>query len=410
MIPATPSVQIRFGLGVGFGNVLVLGDSGNGILGTNVLGTAQNQTVDISDLVQQISIRRGRDRVFEEYSPGTATIRFVDQTGDWNPDNPSGPYYGQILPMRQVKVAVTYNATAYSLFTGFIQSWDWEWDTVDSIAWVTIQATDAFRILNLANITTVTGAANGDLPGARVTQILNTINWPSSLRQIDNGDVELQNDSGTTRTALAAIQTVEQTELGGFYIDGDGKATFRSRSWYSTQATQTPVDFDDDGTGYDYQTLDVAFDDTELSNSVTVTRESGTAQTATDSTSISNYFLRSYSRSGLLMRTNEEALAQANAILNYRKTPRLRVESIGMELVGTTARISTGLGLDIGDPIHVHRTMPGGSRIDVLLLVQGVAHDITPDRWFTTFTTAYPLSTSFILGDSTYGVLGTSTL
>ena len=281
---------------------------------------------------------------------------------------------------------------------------------MNSIAWVTIQATDAFRILNLANVTTVTGAANGDLPGTRVAQILNTISWPSSLRTIDAGDVELQNDNGTSRTALGAIQTVEQTELGGFFIDGNGYATFRSRGWFSTQAIQPSTDFADDGTGITYQTLDVAFDDTELSNSVTVTRESGSAQTATDATSISNYFLRSYSRSGLLMRTNGEALAQANAILNYRKTPRLRVDSIGLDLTSSVPRIQAGLGLDIGDPIKVKRTMPGGSAISVLLLVQGVEHDITPDRWFTTLTTAYPLSTAFILGDSTYGVLGTSTL
>lgn len=410
MIPATPNVRIRFGVGVGFGDVLVLDDPLDGVLGTNVLGTSQAQVVDISSLVQQISIRRGRDRVFEEYSPGTATIRFIDTTGDWNPNNASGPYYGQILPMRQVKIETTYSGTGYGLFTGFIQSWDWEWDYVNSIAWVTIQATDAFRILNLANVTTVTGAANGDLPGTRVAQILNTISWPSSLRTIDTGDVELQNDNGTSRTALGAIQTVEQTELGGFFIDANGYATFRSRGWFSTQATLTPTDFADDGTGIAYQSLDVAFDDTELSNSVTVTRESGTAQTASDATSISNYFLRSFSRSGLLMRTNDEALAQANAILNYRKTPRLRVDSIGLDLTSSIPRIQAGLGLDIGDPIKVKRTMPGGSVISVLLLVQGVEHDITPDRWFTTFTTAYPLSTAFILGNSTYGVLGTSTL
>lgn len=410
MLPCTPTVQIRFGVGVGFGDVLVLGDPVDGILGTNVLGTQATQVVDISNLVQSISTRRGRDRVFEEYSPGVATIRFIDTNGDWNPSNAAGPYYGDILPMRQVKITTTYSGTGYGIFTGFIQGWDWEWDYVNSIAYVTIRATDAFRILNLANITSVTGAANNDLPGTRISQILDQISWPSTLRNIDPGDVELQNDPGTSRTALNAIQTVEQTELGGFYIDADGYATFHSRSWFSTQATQTATDFDDDGTGITYQELDVAFDDTELSNVVTVTRDGGSAQTASDATSITTYFTRSYNRSGLMMRTNDQALAQANAILNYRKTPRIRVDSIGLDLVSSTPRIQAGLGLDIGDPIHVHRTMPGNSRLDVLLLVQGVEHNITPERWFTTFTTAYPLSTAFILGDSTYGVLGTSTL
>lgn len=409
-LPCVPEVLIRFGNGVGFGNVFVLGDTTDGILGQNVLGTTASQVVNISNLVQRISTRRGRDRVFEEYSPGTAVIQFYDTTGDWNPNNAAGPYYGKILPMRQVKVNTTYAGTGYSVFTGYIQSWDWEWDTVNRIAWVTIQATDAFRILNLANITTVAGAANGDLPGTRVTQILNQINWPSTLREIDAGSVQLQNDDGTSRTALEAIQTVEQTELGGFYIDPAGNAVFHSRGWFSQRMTTTATDFDDDGTGIAYQELDVAFDDTELSNIVTVTRDGGSPQTATNSASITNYFARSYNRSGLIMRTNTEALAQANAILEYRKTPRVRVDSVGLDLVGSAARIQAGLSLDVGDPIHVHRTMPGGSTLDVLLSVQGVNHDITPDRWSTTFTTAYPLSTAFILGSATFGVLGTSTL
>lgn len=410
MIPSNPIVQIRFGVGVGFGDVLVLGDPLDGILGENVLGTADTEIVDISNLVQQINTRRGRDRVFEEYSPGTATIRFIDTTGDWNPSNAAGPYYGKILPMRQVRISTIYSSTDYAIFTGFIQSWDWEWDYVNSIAWVTIQATDAFRILNLANITTVTGAGNGDLPGTRVNLILDQIGWPSQLRIVDNGTIELQNDPGDSRTALSAIQTVEQTELGGFWIDPAGNTVFHSRDWFSSQASGTPTEFDDDGTGINYQTLDIAFDDTELSNVVTVTRLSGSAQTASDATSITDYFRRSYNRSGLMMRTNTEALNQANAILAYRKTPRIRVDSVGLELVGASNRIQAGLGLDIGDPITVSRTMPGNSRLNVLLTVQGVDHDITPDRWITTFSTAYPLSTAFILGDSTYGVLGTSTL
>lgn len=410
MIPATPKVEIRFGVGAGFANVLVLGDPNDGILGTNVLGTATTEIVDITNLVQRISTRRGRDRVFEEYSPGTATIKFYDTTGDWNPNNASGPYYGKILPMRQIKVSTEYLGVGYSVFTGYIQSWDWEWDYVNSIAYVTVQATDAFRLLNLANITTVAGANNDDLPGERVNQILDAISWPSTLREIDDGTTLLQNDNGTSRTALAALQTVEQTELGGLFIDPAGNVVFHSRGWFSQQAVLTPTDFNDDGTGINYQTLDVAFDDTELSNVVTVTRESGSAQTASDATSISTYFQRSYNRSGLIMRTNAEALGQANAILNYRKTPRIRVDSIGLELVGAASRVQAGLGLDIGDPVTVSRTMPGGSTLNVLLLIQGVDHDITPDRWFTTFSTAYPLSTAFLLGDATYGVLGTSTL
>ena len=113
-LPCQPVVRLRLGPGASFGNVLILGDQLNGILGTNILGTTTAQIVDITDEVDQISIRRGRDRIFESYTPGTATISWWDPNGDWNPDYAAGPYYGQILPMRQVMIQTTYNGTEYS--------------------------------------------------------------------------------------------------------------------------------------------------------------------------------------------------------------------------------------------------------------------------------------------------------
>ena len=90
-LPCQPVVRLRLGTGASFGNVLVLGDAINGILGTNILGTSVVQVVDISTEVNQIAIRRGRDRIFEHYTPGSATISWWDPNGDWNPDNASGP-------------------------------------------------------------------------------------------------------------------------------------------------------------------------------------------------------------------------------------------------------------------------------------------------------------------------------
>ena len=410
-LPCTPVVEIRLGVGANFGDVFVLGDLDDGILGENVLGTSVIQVANISDEVQRISIRRGRDRMFEQYTPGQATIQFLDFTGDWNPDNAAGPYYGQILPMRQVKVHTTYSATTYNLFTGFIQSWDWSWaDQSADYAIVTISVIDAFRLLQLSEITTVTGAATNDLPGTRINLILDQIDWPPALRNIDTGDTELQNDPGTARTALAAIQNIETSDLGAFFIDGDGYATYLSRVTLSQRATQTATVFDDDGTDIGYQNLDINLDETELANEVTFTRLGGTAQTVSDATSIANYFLRSYSQDGLMMKDNTTAYNRANQVLAYRKNPRLRVDSINLDLSSVSNRVPAGLGLDIGDPIVVNRQMAGGTAFDVRVTINGINHDITPERWTTNFSTAYPLSTAFILGSAQFGILGENTL
>jgi hypothetical protein len=411
-LPCTPTVVMRLGTGAGFGIPLILGDASTGILGTNVLASANAEFVEITDEVQRISITHGRDRQFETYLPGTCIIQFLDFNGDWNPANTSGPYYGKIKPMALVRVETEYQSTGYFLFTGYISSWDYTWpDQSSPYAIVTIQAIDAFRVLQLANIDDVPGAANKDLPGERINLILDAVGWPSTLRNIDDGDTELENDPGGFRSALQAIQTIEQSDLGAFFIDHGGKATYYSRVTLSQlAATANPYEFDDTGTNIQYQDIDVNFDETELANEVTFTRLSGQPQTVSDSDSIDEYFLRSYNRSGLMMETNSLALARATSVLAYRKQPRIRIDNFTLDMSSDTSRVEPGLALEIGQPVIVTKSMAGGTDISLRLSIQGHTSDITPDRWITTFTTAYPLSTAFILGSTEFGILGTNTL
>jgi hypothetical protein len=410
-LPCQPVTVIRLGVGASFGDPLILGDQLDGILGTNILASSTIQEIDISSQVTRISTRHGRDRMFEQYLPGEATIEFLDFNGDWNPANTSSPYYPEIKPMRQVKIHTTYNGNEYALFAGFITSWDYTWaDASADYAIVSIQATDGFRLMQLANIDNVAGAANKDLPGERIDLILDAISWPSGQRSIDLGDTELENDPGGFRPALAAIQTVEQSDLGAFFVDHDGKAVYYSRTTLALKANGTPYEFDDNGVDIQYQDIDINYDETELANEVTLTRLSGSPQTASDSASIDEYFLRSYNRSGLIMETNALALSRATAILNYRKQPRIRIDSFTLDMSSDTNRVAAGLAMEIGDPVIVTKSMAGGTDITLRLTIQGHTSDITPDRWISTFTTAYPLSTAFILGSTEFGILGTNTL
>jgi hypothetical protein len=410
-LPAQPKVEIRLGTGPSFGDPLILGDLLDGILGTNILASSTVQEIDISNLVTRISTRHGRDRMFEQYLPGQATIEFLDFNGDWNPANTSSPYYPEIKPMRQVRCTTTYNGTGYNLFTGYITSWDYNWaDQSADYAIVTIQATDGFRLLQLANIDDVPGAANKDLPGERINLILDEIDWPAGQRVIDDGDTELENDPGGFRPALAEMQIIEQSDLGALFIDHDGKIVYYSRATLAQKAAGTPYEFDDNGVNIQYQDIDINYDETELANQVTLTRRSGSPQTVSDSASIDEYFLRSYNRSGLMMETNALALARATAILNYRKQPRLRVDSFTLDMSSDTNRVAAGLAMEIGDPVVITKSMAGGTDITLRLTIQGHTADITPDRWISTFTTAYPLSTAFILGSTEFGILGTNTL
>jgi len=405
-LPATPKVEIRFGIGAGFGNVFVLGSSTDGILGTNVFGSQNTQVVEITDTVTRISTRRGRDRVFNTFNPGSASIQFNDLTGDFNPDNAAGPYYGQIVPMCQVRCSATYSGNAYYLFTGYVTAWDWTWDPGAQFGRVTISAVDGFHALNLLTIDSVPGGAAGQYTGQRIDDLLDAAVWPTTLRNISTGTVTCQADPGGARVALGACQLIEATETGAFYMDGTGNATFLDHDDLGLLSNGTATVFDDDGTDIQYQSIDVSLDETELANVVTVTREGGTPQTVSDATSIETYYRRNYGRSGLMMQTDEQALAQANYLLTYKKNATLRIDSIGLDLSSPSNRVAAGLQLDIGDPVVINRHY-AGTTITADLAVQGMSHDISPDRWFTTISTAERV-TAFILGSATSGILGTS--
>ena len=410
-LPCTPEVRIRLGTGPNFGAPFVLGSSVDGVLGTDQLASSAIVVVDVSNQVQQIAIRHGRDRNFEQYLPGDAVVRFLDFNGDWNPANTSSPYYGEIKPMRQLQIVTQYQGTEYFLFSGYITSWDYEWaDPSVDYAIVTVDAVDAMRNFRLAQITTITGAAANDLPGQRINQILDEVDWPPSLRNIDPGDTELENDHGETRSVLRAIQEVEESDLGAFFIDHQGKPTYYGRTTLSQKAAGTAYEFDDQGTNIQYQAIDISYDETELYNQVNFGRRGHSVQTAEDTASIDEYFLRSLTRENLIMKNNTIALQQANRVLNYRKQVRIRVDSITLDLSSDSNRVEPALTLELGDPVIVNKQIAGGTDITLRLTIQGHNHDITPDRWITTLSTAYPLSAAFVLGSAELGILGTSTL
>lgn len=393
MLPAPVSVALRFTGGPSFGNVFVLGDPLNGILGTNVLGTQVAVPVDVTELVQQVSIRRGRNDVVDSYNNGTAVVQILDLTGDYNPDNSDGPYFGQILPNRQIRISAEYEGVSRFLFSGYVEQWDYKWNPGFDAAIVTITASDAFRLFNLADITTVAGSAAGDTTGERINQLLDAANWPKGQRQVDVGGETIQNDSGDVRASLAALQQVEATELGAFYMDRSGNARFDTAAGLATIAGETPTVFSDTGVGIAYQQLDVVLNDQLLANEVTVQRAGGTAQTVSDASSITEFFKRSLTRTDTLHVDDDDALAQAQTILDNRKTVSVEVKQLQFEMISNnTARINAGLDLEFNKPIQVTRTQPGGSTITATLVVQGIEHNIGAGRHTVSLTTSRPLA------------------
>ena len=418
-MPGTPQlgVSVDFANGPAFGNPLVLDDTVSGRLGFGILADVPADTVDVSDIALRVSIRRGRNRILNKFEAGSATIVLEDTTGDWNPLNTASPYYGKLLPLRKIRIWANYDdgtgTQQYYLYSGYIISYDTGFLLgADEISTVTLSCVDGFRLLNSVGISTVAGTSAGQLSGARIEDLLDVASWPNSQRVINAGNSQMQADPGTERDLLTAIQTVENSEFGGFYLDPEGNATFLSRDTVSKKADATPVVFSDTGAGISYQGIDFAFDDTLILNDVTVTRLNGVAQNVQSTSSIETFFIHSGKREGILVETDDEALSQASMILGSRENATIRIDSMTLNLMDATepARIEAGLSLDIFGLVNITKTAPGGSAMTRELFVQGIQHDITPQIWQTKLLTSEPIIQAFILDSNLQGLLDSGIL
>jgi hypothetical protein len=408
------SCFIDFSNGANFDPSLVLDDPSTP-LDQSVLGTSASEIVDVSQYVIKTGIRRAYNRTSDSFTAGTASVRLIDETGLFNPANTLSPLYGKILPMRKIRFIGTFGGQEYALGSMYVQSWKYSSPTGFDPAFVDLNCVDGFQLLNLASISTVTGGIAGQTTAERITSILDAAEWPGGMRSISTtADTTVQADTGSIRTALSACQTVEATDLGAFYINQQGYATFRSREDIITASGGTPTVFSDTGLPGTITYQKVAFDlsDFGLINSCTVTRTGGTPQTVNNVDSIDTFFKHSRNRSSIAQ-TDTDALNQALMIVASRQEvgADLRLESLTLDAYDGASpdRVTAALQLDVYDPITVIQVLQGGN-VESDTVITGVAYDVTPNSFNTTFTTAQPFASGFVLDSLVDGLLDEDSL
>jgi len=404
---AVPTINaiINFSTGPSFAQAMILG---TGTLGVNILADSAAVIVDVSDQINYIQTSRGRNPLVDQFQTGQLTLRIVDQNGDFNPTNPSGPYYTYLTPMKKVQISATYGANTYSLFSGFITSYvNTQPKDATEVAYTTIQAVDAFRLAQNAQISTVTGATAGNLSGTRINQILDQIDWPATMRDVDAGLTTMQADPGTARTSLDAMTTVSTSEYGALYVNADGEFVFQDRAVTAGSIGGTVTTFNDNGTGIPYANANWKLDDDLIFNSAQISRTGGSPQTAINQASIDKYFIHSYNLQDLLMQTDAVALDYARSYVASRAETSVRCDGIELDLYTSNynSGILAALELDFFDPIRVVTTQPGGSTLDKTLQIFGVANTITPNSFRVFFTTLEPVIDALILNNNIYGTL-----
>jgi hypothetical protein len=411
-LPAQIAVTFDFSSGATFGTGFVIGSPDNGIIGVSSFGSDEViiPTVDLTPDVYSISIRRGRNIMKDQYEAGTATVRVLDPQGFFNPQNPLSPYFGYLVPLRKVRISATTPSAEYFLFSGYVNDYRYTFPTGQETAYVDILCTDAFRLFQMANVATIADTAAGQDTGTRINKILDDVQFPNSMRSISTGDTTCLADPATLRTSLEAIKNAEFSEgLGAFYMSPDGTAIYQSRSEVTATLGLTPVEFNQT-TGIPYKAVKYAFDDKLIINSVVFNRIGGTAQNVFSQDSIDRFFPHSLTQENLVAQDDAQVLGIAQNYVNTRKETTIRIDEMTVDLLDPDVPTDTLIGLDYFDNLEITNVTENGSTIVKTLQAQGFAWDITPNRMQVAITTLEPIIDGFIIGSSTYGIIGQSTL
>jgi hypothetical protein len=343
----------------------------------------------------------------DTYEAGSCTVRVIDETGAFNPQNPASPYFGYLTPLRKIRVAATTPTTQHFLFSGYVDSYKYTYPTGQELGYVDIHCYDAFRLFQMANVSTVTGATAGQTTGTRITKILDQVAFPNSMRITDTGSTTVQVDPGTDRTSLAALKAAEFAEQGAFFIRTDGTAEFKDRNDVVGSLAGTPLEFNQT-TGILYSDLRYAFDDKLIINQASMTRIGGATQTAINVDSTAKYFPHGMTLTELIPQTDAQVLDIARIYVATRAETSIRIDAMTVDLLDPAVPTDTMIGLDYFDNVKITNIQPDSSTIVKTLQVQGLAWDITPNSMKCTVTTLEPIVEGFIIGSSNYGIIGQS--
>jgi hypothetical protein len=398
-------------------NSFTLDSDTKGLLdGTFPLGPGSD-FADITDSATQISIKRGRRDIGDQFGAGTMTFTINDVDGIFNPFDDEGPYYNTpdalpgLAPLRAVEL-IRYddNDNPEYLYRGRVVNYNYNF-ALDGIDTVTVFCSDNFYLLSQ----TFMDELNVDVEtsGERIETVLDLpeVNYPTgAARNIDPGTVDLGHNAAFTVPAgtnvLGYLLQINQTaEFGRFFVARDGVLTFTPR--VGTTLSAPVVAFVDNGVGTPYDGLGITFEADAVINRVYIENLDGHNATADDLASQATYFVQTNSITNSLL-DNSEVAAATVYLLNG--TPEARYNSVETVFGALSAtQRDTVAVVDISDTVSVERTFVTGNTTMTLaqeLSVEGVEHEITLNgHRIMLFTSPTTIVYELLLDDPVFGIL-----
>jgi hypothetical protein len=284
--------------------------------------------------------------------------------------------------------------------------------TIDEIV-IHSQLLTLAQVMDRYELMTATYGA-GDSTSTRMGALLDMCDWMTDARSLSGGNSTVSSFSVKDQTVLDALKEAEAAEQGRMFIAGNGYVTLIPRLSIFTNSTySTSQATFGDGSGESaYSDIGFSYDDRLIVNRSTVSRQDGATYTIDDTSSQANYFIRNESIGALTVDTDDFARQVAAYRVATYAQPSTRIESLQVDArQSPTDLFPKVLTFDVGTRITVNRRPQGvGSVLSKQLLIEGVEHTISADRWVTRWGLSPVPFDVFILDSATKGVLDTNRL
>lgn len=166
---------------------------------------------DVSADVRAVHIDRGRQVELDEFSGGVAQVILGNLAAKYDPLNTAGPYYGNILPMRRIRISVSTDSITPEIFEGYVQGFEQAYQGTHE-ATTTLVCADLFLVLN-----------SNQLPSGFYPSVIRAV---PALRYWRLGEA-----AGNT-VATDAMAGVQLTKVGAGVFGGAGLLAYDADTAY----------------------------------------------------------------------------------------------------------------------------------------------------------------------------------
>jgi hypothetical protein len=383
---------------------------------------------DISAFVRGITIRRGRSNELGQFTAGTCELLLSNADNRFNPTQTTHYYDStnsrtKIQPLKVVKISASYSGSTYVLYYGHLDMIPVSYPVSGSDSVVRFRAIDAFKIFagqtiqsvgwklgtvgfsELGSSTRLGYADSVELTSNRVSRLLDSVGFPASLRDVNTGTLNIQQQA-ITSNLLGAMRECETAENAQFFIASSGKATFRNRDYKlsNTKAINVQATFDNSGSNLPYTDIVTSFDTDEVRNVYEWTRSGGSSQFVADADSVQRYTAKASTKT-TKNTSDENVLSIIQQKLAETSLPIERIDRLEIDPRQNTSIWPQALGLEFGDRVKVKITNPNGTTFTDEVWIESISHQISSgsQTWNYNITLSPAGSSGWVLGQAKLG-------